>query len=265
MDEKKVISIEERIPKLKEARRKKTNKRLVFYVLLFFSLISIVIYLQSPLSYIWNIEVIGNNYVTDETIIQYSELSNQSNIWGFKTNDVVEKINSHREIKGVEVVRSYPNTVKINVEELAKVGYLNKGEDFHPLLENGEMLDSLRIVNWQGDAPLLYNFTEGEYLQEFIEELVALPAVIGALISEVYWEPTDSNPNHLILYMNDGYQVETSIRNFANSLQNYPSIASQLEEDQLGIIRIGQGGAVFDPYRIEEAEGSEEDEDETEG
>jgi cell division protein FtsQ len=265
MDEKKVISIEERIPKLKEARRKKTNKRLVFYLLLFCSLISIVIYLQSPLSYIRNIEVIGNQYVLEETIVAYSELSDQSNIWGFRTADVAVKISSHRELKDVEVVRKYPNTIEITIEELAKVAYLNKGEDFHPVLENGEMLESFRIVNWQGDAPLLYNFTEEEYLHGLIEELVALPAVIAALISEIYWEPTDSNPNHLILYMNDGYQVETSIRNFANSLKNYPSIASQLEEEQLGIIRIEQGGAVFDPYRIEEAEVSEEDEDETDG
>lgn len=249
MEEKKnVISIEDRIPKLKEARRKKTNRRLVFYVFLFFSLISIVVYLQSPLSYISEIEVQGNQYVSDEEIIKFTELSNETNIWAIRPDDIAERIVEHRELKEAKIERHFPNRIKINVKELDKVGYINDGEEFYPLLENGETLDSFRIVKWQGDAPLLYNFDDDEYLEAFVNELVQLPSSIISHISEVYWMPMESNLNQLVLYMNEGYQIETSIRNFANHIKTYPSIISQLNEDQLGIIRIGEGGAVFAPY-----------------
>ncbi|MCZ0703339.1 cell division protein FtsQ [Natronobacillus azotifigens] len=252
-----VISIEDRIPKLKEARKKKTNRRLIFYVFLFFSLISIVIYLQSPLSYVGNIEIIGNRYVSAEEIIKYSKLSSETNIWGVSTEEVSERISQHRELNEVEVSRVFPNTIEIHVSELDKIAYLNNGDNFHPLLENGKKLDALRIVNIQGDAPILYNFTDNEYLIALASELKELSPSIHALISEIYWEPSESNPHQVLLYMIDGHQVETTIRNFANYLSSYPSIASQLDDNQLGVIRIGEGGAVFQSYRPETDEVTE--------
>ena len=69
MEEEKIISIEERIPKLKEKRRKKANRTLLFYLTLFFLLIAIIVYLQSPFSNVAYVAVEGNNVITDEQVI----------------------------------------------------------------------------------------------------------------------------------------------------------------------------------------------------
>ncbi|WP_112180759.1 MULTISPECIES: cell division protein FtsQ/DivIB [Paraliobacillus] len=262
MEEKKVISIEDRIPKLKEARKKKTNRRLVFYLSLFFILISIVVYLQSPLSYIQHIVVNGNEYVAEDVIVELSELSTDNNLWSVSLDDTAAIIKEHPELKDVQVQRELPNSIVITVEELKKVAYIKMEDSYRPLLENGEVIESIDASKWQGDAPLLIDFTKETYIKEIAEELQQLPVTVADLISEIYWKPTEANPYKVLLFMDDGYQVESSIRNFATYLQTYPSIVSQLEE-KAGIIRIGEGGAVFDPYN--ETDEEEEAENETEG
>ncbi|WP_017471803.1 cell division protein FtsQ/DivIB [Amphibacillus jilinensis] len=267
MEDEKVVSIEERIPKLKEARRKKTNRRLIFYLCLFFVLISIVVYLQSPLSYVSEINVAGQEYVSIEEIIEYSRLSNDDNIWGFRTSDIEDNIKELPEIKDAEVRRILPNHIKITVDELDKVAYLNEGRYVYPLLENGKTLESFRITDWQGDAPLLFNFNDQEYLTMLTEQLVQLPSFIVSHISEIYWEPSDTNPFILRMFMTDGFEVVTSIRNFSANMSSYPSIVSQLDDVGDGIIEIGEGGAVFNTYEsMKDNEVDEEDEnDDDEG
>ncbi|WP_182199072.1 cell division protein FtsQ/DivIB [Paraliobacillus salinarum] len=251
MAEKKVVSIEERIPKLKEARKKKTNRRLIFYLSLFFILISIIVYLQSPLSQIDEISVKGNAYIDDSALIELSELTNDVNFWGFSSSNVEKLILTHDEIKEVNVAREFPNKVVITVKELEKVAYLERETQYIPLLESGQLLDAVSQKSWNGDAPLLVNFTKDSFTEKIAKELKLLPSTVASLISEIYWIPTDSNAYKVSVYMNDGFKVETSIRNFAQNMKRYPSIVNQLEKGQEGIITIGEGGAVFNPHEVE--------------
>ncbi|GAA5415016.1 cell division protein DivIB [Paraliobacillus ryukyuensis] len=251
MAEKKVISIEDRIPKLKEVRKKKTNRRLIFYLSLFFILISIVVYLQSPLSHIQAIKIEGNDYINSDELIALSGLSKDNNFWGVSTGKIEDKITEHQEIKNATVSRKLPNTIVIAVEELKKVAYLKREGKYYPVLENGNFLETPTTA-WRSDAPLLMDFTSDAPLEALASELQALPSSISSLISEIYWKPTDTNSYKVTIFMNDGYEVRSSIHNFSNYMKTYPSIVSQLDKKQLGIITIGEGGAVFDPYEKEQ-------------
>ncbi|SDB87595.1 cell division protein FtsQ [Pelagirhabdus alkalitolerans] len=264
MKEEKVVSIEDRIPKLKEARRKKTNRRLIFYIVLFFFLISIVLYLQSPLSYIDEINVSGYEYINPDRIVTESHLSEEDNIWAISTEEVEHTIASLEEVDSAQVSRRFPNHIEIEIEELDKVAYMNRGEFFYPLLENGTTLAAIRLVDWRGDAPLLYDFQENQYLDLLLEELSSLSPSVMRHISEIHYNATESNPYILKLLMNDGFEVETSIRNFSNNMSSYPSITAQLDHDEQGIIEIGEGGAVFNRYTddYDQTEDETENEDE---
>src|SRR5699024_12802480 len=81
MEEKKVISIEERIPRLKEERKKKANRQLILYLSIFFLLISFIVYLQSPHSKVKEIKVAGNDILNDQEVIEWSGITTERDMW----------------------------------------------------------------------------------------------------------------------------------------------------------------------------------------
>ncbi|MGM8364219.1 cell division protein FtsQ/DivIB [Virgibacillus sp. W0181] len=256
MKEKKVVSIEDRIPKLKQARKKKANRRLIFYLSIFFILISIIVYLQSPLSHIKQIQVKGNEFVSKDEVIASSKLTTKTNIWTIDRSKIEKEIGQNDVIKSVEVMRKLPWTVEIQLHEHGHIGYIKEKGLYHPVLENGEALKSTS-KSVIGDAPLLSDFNDKKFLLQLAKELNQLPDSIIRLISEISWQPTEKNKNKIILYMNDGYTVDGTIRDFANKMKAYPSIVAQLEPGEEGIIHIGVGSYF-------EKTGSEEKKKETE-
>src|SRR4051812_2621525 len=86
--DKNLVSLEDRIPKLKQMRKKKANRRLIGLLTIFFLLIFSIIYLQSPLSRIQSIQVEGNAYLTDKEIIEQSGLEVEDNIWEIKGDKI---------------------------------------------------------------------------------------------------------------------------------------------------------------------------------
>ena len=240
MEEKKVVSIEDRIPKLKEARKKKANRRLIFYLSIFFFLISAIVYLQSPLSHVKHIEVNGNQVVSEKEIVELSGLSTKTNLWVINESDIRDALTEQPIIKDVEVKRKLPQTVQLNVTEHEVVGYVKNESKYHPVLEDGTTITSVHAP-YKGDRPLLHNFHEEQYLQRISSELSQIPEHVFQLISEITWDPTDKNKYKITLYMNDGFIVHATLRDFANKMALYPSIASQLQPDEKGIIHMGVG------------------------
>lgn len=259
MAEKKIVSIEDRIPKLKEARKKKANRRLVTYLSIFFLLIAMILYLQSSFSNVHHIKVNGNIHLDKETIISLSGITKEDNYWKVDGEKVASKMEEHIEIKSVQVDKKFPTSVHISVNEYQRVGYLRNKGVYFPILENGNKLTSYELKAPKGDAPLLLGWEKQTYLEEMTKELRQLPKSVTQLISEVHWTPTEKNPYKIHLYMNDGYEVVASIRNFSNNMRTYPSIVSQLDKEEKGIIHIDVG-AYFERYPSASEEGESEDE-----
>ncbi|WP_077300389.1 cell division protein FtsQ/DivIB [Virgibacillus pantothenticus] len=248
MAQKKVVSIEDRIPKLKQARKKKANRRLLFYLSIFFILISIVVYLQSPLSYIRTIQVAGNSFLNDDEVVKQADLVKNENIWTIDTEVTESKLKDSPIIASAKVSRKLPWTVSITIDEYELVGYKQQETTYYPVLGNGTTLQSMGKNTYNGDAPLIKGFNKEAYLHRMTNELEKLPETIRKLISEVHWTPEKENNDKIMLYMNDGFVVDARIPNFAESMDIYPSIVSQLDEESEGIIHIGVG-AYFESFK----------------
>lgn len=248
MAKKKVLSIEERIPRLKQERKKKANRRLIFYLSVFFVLISIIVYLQSPLSHVKKIEVKGNSYTADDQIKESSGISEDTNIWMISEEDIVQSISKNPIIQSVDVSKNLPRTIEIQVSEYSNVGYIKKDGNYFPLLGNGSVLTELKRKTTSGNAPIMIGFSNEEYLEKMAGELNKLPESILQLISEVHWKPTNDNKNKILLYMNDGYLVDGTMRDFAKNMRAYPSIVSQIKPGKKGIVHIGVG-AYFEKFK----------------
>ncbi|MEJ8765642.1 FtsQ-type POTRA domain-containing protein [Oceanobacillus sp. HCA-5259] len=258
---KNIVSIEDRIPKLKEARKKKANRRLVFYMTIFFFLISIIVYLQSPLSEVKQVTVHNNSFIPDEEIVEISGLSEKQNIWAIDFAAIEESLENSPIIDKVTVDRKLPNTVAITVQEKEIIGILEDEEGIYfPVLESGELLETIEHQSFTGEAPLLIGFTDKEYLAKAANELNKLPKDILDLISEMYWQPTEDNKNNVLFYMSDGFIVQSSIRDFAEGMTTYPSVVSQLDPEVKGVIHMGVG-VYFEAFEAEDDEDAANEEE----
>lgn len=242
MKKENIVSIEDRIPKLKQARKKKANRKLIFYLSVFFFLLLVIIYLQSPLSNVKHINVVGNKIMNDQEILELTELSTDTNIWTIREKTISLSIASHPIIDTVKVTRNLPSGITIEVEEHKIVGYMFDEEKvrYNPILSDG-MIPSVETRLNYGAAPVLMNFDDEQYLQRMIDELNEVPTQIFNLISEIYWEPTDKNKYKIVMYMNDGFVVHATIRGFATKMQAYPSVVSQLDSSVKGILHMSVG------------------------
>lgn len=241
MSKKKVVSIEDRIPKLKQARKKKANRRLIFYLSIFFVLISIIVYLQSPLSHIHTIEVTGNKALSDKEVVEKSNVTTDTNIWMINESKIKHELNKNPIIDSVNVNKRLPWTVELEIKEFNRVGYIKQDGYFYPILGNGKVLTKLKNKTNSGDAPLLLDFNDKSIVDKMTNELKQLPQNIRNMISEIHWKPKKDNKNKIILYMSDGYMVDGTLRNFAENMKVYPSVVAQLEPKSKGIIHIGVG------------------------
>ncbi len=255
MSDEKVITIHDRIPKLKEQRKQRANRRLIFFLSFFFFLILLVVYFQSPLSHVRSIEVSGNYYIADETILKASNIHVGTSMWNID-KDAEANIVAIDEIKSVEIKRVFPTTISINVKEYVRVAYLYEDEKYYPIIETGKFLREIGQEEFPADAPILKNWEQGTVVEELATELTKLPDNIGNRISEIYHTPIDSDPLRITLFMNDGYEVHSTVRNFSELISPYPSIVKELGPGKQGIIHMRMS-PYFEEYNTEEAIESE--------
>ncbi len=256
----KVITIEDRIPKLKAERKRKANRRLIIYLSLFFLLILLVVYLQSPLSKVGKIEIEGSHYVPRSQILQASGLSNETSFWNIKTKQIEQKLlDSNVQLSEAAVHKRLPNKVFIEVKEFARVAYLKENHAFYPILENGTILERLSQDEHPINAPII-NHADEEKLDELALELKRLPQSLIQRISEIAFSSSETIAYDLVVFMNDGFEVRTSVSRFAENMQKYPAIVSQLDPEKRGIIHLNVS-AYFQEY---ESSSKEEIESENE-
>ncbi len=259
MEKGQVVTIEDRIPKLKEKRKQKANRRFVFYILLFFLMLLVIVYFQSPLSHVRDVHVSGNIHIPEEDIIKLSGLNDETSYWKVSETEISKKVKKHIQIKEAEITKKWPNLVEIKVTEYNRTGYVYNDGKYFPLLESGKLLPGVKS-GLPADAPLLVDWQHDETLQEMAAELHKLPDSVKNRISEIHLAPEEADPLHLQIFMNDGYEVSATIRTFAEKMAAYPSIVEELPEGTKGIIHL-EVGSYFVPYGSPaETEGDEKNE-----
>ncbi|MBA9024960.1 MULTISPECIES: cell division protein FtsQ/DivIB [Bacillaceae] len=248
MEKGKVVSIEDRIPKLKNLRKRKANRRLILLLSFFFILIACVLYFLSPLSHIKEIKVRGNQYLSSDQIVSLSGLTNDTNIWKVNKRELINKMKeSQEEIESVTVTTQFPNSVLITITEFERIAYLSKNNRFYPIMENGKILTELKRGEIPVFAPVLIDFTEGDALNLLLDELKALPEEIRNSISEIRKEPTKTDLYHITMFMNDGFEVSATSRTLSKKMIHYPSIVAQLDPKVKGVINL-EVGSYFRAY-----------------
>lgn len=255
MEDKKIISLEERMPVFRKRRRKKMNRILIVYISVFFLLALGILYFQSSLSEVKKIEITGAYSIDKATLQEWSGIKIGSNIWNVNRNDVEKALKKNTNLfKTVDVSRKFPTTIAISIQERQKVALLKTEDGFETLLENGEALRGWQVSIENVDGPVLIDWTIGTHLDDLIEQLHKVPESVLKSISEIHPMDPQNISNALRIYMMDGYEVRASIVDFSEKMRLYPSIVSTLKKNQKGYIDLNVG-AFFKEYESSKSKG----------
>ncbi|MCE7794698.1 FtsQ-type POTRA domain-containing protein [Salipaludibacillus sp. CUR1] len=260
MKEKKVVKIEERIPKLKERRKQKSNRRLIVYVSIFFTLMLLIVYFQSSFSQVQTVNVRGNNLASADWVVNESELLQGVSMWNLGGSELVERLTDHDAINAVEISRDWMNTVVITVTEHERIAYIKDGNSYAPVLVTGEIYDNGGQRATPFDAPVLRGFEDNQIREEMVNELSQTPSGLRQRISDILLEPLDNDPGRLTILMNDGFVVSSTVTQFSERIAPYPSVVEQLDPEEEGIVHMRMN-PYFERFNTED----EEEEIEIEG
>ncbi|MFX3674190.1 MAG: cell division protein FtsQ/DivIB [Paenisporosarcina sp.] len=259
----KIIDIEDRIPTLRERRKKRTNRKFTLLLVLFLVTLFGLLYFQSSYSLVQNVHVQGANLTSSDTYINQSGIQPGQSMWEIRTSVAEKAIQNNEWVRNVEVRRSGLTTVNIEVKEWKKVAYVETENDFQVVLENGSLF-STEETSGPIDAPLLSGFENKKIRVRMVKELAELNVEVFSMISQIESVPSKLDPYRVQLFMNDGNEVRAIIPSFAEKMNYYPSLIAQLNESDKGVIDLEVGSffqTYLDKYNPQPKEGEEEDEE----
>ncbi|GEK32645.1 cell division protein FtsQ/DivIB [Kurthia sibirica] len=245
----KIIDIEERIPALKQRRKKRKNIRFFFLLFILALALLTLLYFQLPISHIKTIHVEGDKIQTKEFYIKHSGITEGDSLWSFDNKRVITSLENEATVKKATVHRSWLNSVDIKLVENRQVALIKDENRYNYVLENGETL-LLNEPPTQFNLPILLNMSDGKVRKQLILQLQKLDPELVQLISQIESTPSAANNQSIRLYMNDGFEVRANYSNLASRLQYYPSIISQLNKEKKGVINLEIGG-YYNSYKLE--------------
>ena len=215
--------------KNKKKKRKVRYDRIIIFL-------GIIIFLVFSFTYVLNIKISniyisGNEYLTDQQIIEIAGISDYPSTLQNLSFQIKERLKSDISIKDAKVVKKGFTQVYIEVEE-------NRPLFYYEYNNKTILLDGKENSN-KYNVPTVINYITDTYYDAFVTEMGKLDKQVLSRISEIQFYPNEVDDNRFLLTMNDGNYVYVNISTF-NKLNKYITILESLP-DKNGILYLDYG------------------------
>lgn len=215
--------------------KSKTKKRKIRYdrIIIF---LGIIIFIVLCFTYILNVKisniyVSGNEYLTEQQIIEIAGISDYPSTLQNLSFQIIERLKNDMLIKDSKVVKKSFTKVYIEVEENRPLFYYE--------YNNKTVLLDGQTVSDKYSVPTVINYITDSCYDDFVTEMSKLDKQILSRISEIKFYPNEVDDNRFFLTMNDGNYVYVNISTF-NKLNKYITILESLP-DKNGILYLDYG------------------------
>ena len=216
----------------KIVKRKKLRVFRLLLLLFVIAIISFFVYLYVTTN-TQNIIIKGNNYISDEEVLQETDLKNYPSFILTMPSKIQKKLAKNEYIKSVKVRRKFYHTFEITIKEydvLFKNDTLNKY-----VLDNKQEITS----DLEFRVPRLVNYTPDKKYSSLIENMKSVDKSILGKISEISYQPNEFDKDRFLLLMDDGNSVYLTLTKF-EMINYYNEVLGQLE-GRRGILYLDSG------------------------
>ncbi|MDU2067206.1 MAG: FtsQ-type POTRA domain-containing protein, partial [Sporomusaceae bacterium] len=187
-------STSERLKDVRAARRSMVVRRVVAVLMLILFLIAAYLFVNSAYFMIGEVKVTGNKYMTSDEILSVAGIPEKSNIFRLNVANVQDRLTKDLRIASVNISRSFPSTLVLEVSERQPYAYIATNYGFVEVDKEGMVLAASRTLK-NMNVPIitgikLGNLYVGDQIQsepvkQSLEFLSALSDQSLNLLSEV--------------------------------------------------------------------------------
>ena len=225
--------------KTKKPKKEPTvAKRHIYRALPVIGISSIVallsIYFLSPLSTQKVIEFLGNKAVDQQLLYEKSRIKEEDyTLTTFLHKSVYEQNMKTASpwIKEVHMHYHFPVTFKVNVVEHKVVAYYVTGEDHYPVLENGEVVETVTPASELPSSYISLKFSDRELVRQFVQEMKSISSSITDKIVSVDLTPSKVTKDLITITMKNDNKILVPVSQITRKLPYYKAISKQLDDD----------------------------------
>lgn len=230
------VNYDQQIPVIKKPKRQRRgNRKLLIILLLFFLILAAVLFSRSSLSKVTQIEISGNQWVSEQEILSASGLQNGDQFFLVNEQEIIEKLEELEEIEKVSVSRSFPGRIKIVVQEFQSVAFEPSTTGGYVILLANGIEVPLEHDQVPFDKPILTGWSE------WPEQKVKLSGVLAEIdpkwltdLSEIRpMPPTPSYKEKIRLYTRSGFEVITTIDSMKEKINLLSDIIYELRQKNI--------------------------------
>ena len=192
------------------------------------------IYFLSPLSTQKVIEFSGNKAVDQKQLYEQSHIKEEDyTLTTFLHKSVYEQNMKTASpwIKEVHMNYQFPVTFKVNVVEHKVVAYYVTGEDHYPVLENGEVVETVTPASELPSSYISLKFSDRELVRQFVQEMKSISSSITDKIVSVDLTPSTVTKDLITITMKNDNKILVPVSQITRKLPYYKAISKQLDDD----------------------------------
>lgn len=229
------MSIGNSVPAMKPAapKPKRGGGKLRRLVIVFFITLFIILFFQSSISKISDIQVEGNELVSAEEVIATTGVQVGDNFFTLRTSRVGERLAEHPFIEITQVEKRFPGVLHVKVQEFKRVAFqLAADGTKEVLLADGS---ALPVAGQAADVPLDMPILSGwlpdnELKAKLCAVLAQVPAQYLSDISEIRPDPSPAYEDKIKIYTRSRYEVYTTIEYLPGNIEYLGFLTNELKE-----------------------------------
>ena len=193
-------------------------------------------YLLTPLAKQKVVEFSGNKNADQTLLFEKSQIKNQDyTLTTFLNRDryLANMKAASPWVKDISMTYAFPTTFKVQVEEYQVFGYYVTEEDYYPILENGEVVETPVATDQLPKSYLSVRFSDRELVRQFVKQLGKIPSTVRDKIESVDLTPSKVTKDLVTLTMKDGTKVLVPVSQIKRKLPYYDKIRKLIEDDSV--------------------------------
>lgn len=204
-------------------------KRLIVFLIILIFIIILSIFLIFNLR-VTNIYVSGNNYLSDQDIIELAGIENYPSAFFLFSNNIESKIKSSSYITDATVKRSFTKFY-ISVVENRPL--------FYDSINHRTVLSDGSYTSDKFNVPILKTIIDDSVYKDFLESFVLIDSTVFNSISEISYAPKDVDNKLFLFTMIDGNYIYANTYKFS-SMNKYFDMVSKFNNHK-GILYLDSG------------------------